>query len=389
LDFLCDEAHESFLFSVMEHAAVAQHAGGSEDFFWIEHQDAATAAANWADAAVGGDARFALDQIVALCVRSGADLYAAGDLFDGPDPTPEALADLYAALRPLADAGRAVYYVLGNHDRGRDWLVPFGPRAVRLDGRVVDAPLGAVTGLSYAPPDRFPALAAAVPPVAVGLYHQTWAEFGRAGRAALGALPAHRLAVCGDVHVRVVRKRPPGGPGGGPVVAVSPGPLAPQSVTEFAGAPCAFGATAAGAVVRVPLAGRRFVALAADAPGELDRAVAAVAALAPDPALPEAVAAPFVCVKLGAGAGPHARAALTEAAARVGVVLRTYAPVAAGDRVRTAAPAPAAPLADAIAAAPGVSDAVKDLARAAVESADPGAVFAAHRTSSVAAKGAA
>jgi hypothetical protein len=109
--------------------------------------------------AVRGDAVYGIARLAALCLEDGVPMVIAGDLFDGPDPAPDAQGAVYEALAPMLKAGLAVYYNLGNHDRGRDWLAPLarlGLPVRRVDGNVYRDPAGfTVTGLSYVPPASF------------------------------------------------------------------------------------------------------------------------------------------------------------------------------------------------------------------------------------------
>jgi hypothetical protein len=177
---------------------------------------------------VYGDELSVLSQIVDRCAAADADLAAAGDIFDGPSPAPEVVRDLYDVLDRLVSSGRKLYYVIGNHDRGRDWLVPFGAGAVRLDGGVFEFSAGTVSGSSYVPYDRFAEAVAGVPDSTVGVYHQSWSDLNNYGKTPVSAVPGHRCVVGGDIHVR--RTIPLSGPGR---TFVSTGPLAPQAVDQF------------------------------------------------------------------------------------------------------------------------------------------------------------
>jgi hypothetical protein len=65
----------------------------------------------------------------------------------------------------------------------------------------------------------------------VGVYHQPWQEWlGGRGRFKISDLPAHDLALLGDVHVH--REWIPGPDGRGPKLALSSGPLRPCKVDE-------------------------------------------------------------------------------------------------------------------------------------------------------------
>lgn len=320
---------------------------------------------------VYGDALFALEQISHLCADDGADLYLAGDVFDGPDPGPEALTAVYGALRPLIDAGLSIYYILGNHDRDRDWLRPLGTAAVRVDGVTVKTKLGTVTGLSYVHPDSFPEVAKSMPATDVGLYHQTWNELVKVGRSSMRLLPRHKIALCGDVHIRRTFELAPHGPD----LAISPGPLAPQSVTEFAPLAAVYGLTESLKLVEVPLFARRFVTTTASTPAEFAHVLATLAALQPDPGLPPHLASPFVSVRL-TGAPPEIEAEVRAAADRAGVVVRIDHGRSQPKTKSEVTPTGSIELA---VEASSISAPAKDLCRAVLSARDPGTVLMNHR----------
>jgi hypothetical protein len=271
----------------------------------------------WIGVPVTGDAEYALRQIVDRCIAGDCDLFAAGDIFDGPDPDPESVARLFDVLRPLADWGRSVLYVLGNHDRGRDWLAAFGPRAVNIDGRTVEhIDAGTVGGLSYVRPDAFEERVRTRGPVDLGLYHQTWSELVRGGRTPLRRVPDDRVALCGDVHVRRIVPRGPRS------IAVSPGPLCPQSVTEFDVTPAVYALARDGTVTPRPLKGRVFARYEVRTADDLARTVHRIRSTGPDPDLPGVVARPFVCVRLSPELTDRGADALRAAAAASGAILR-------------------------------------------------------------------
>lgn len=295
---------------------------------------------------VAGDALHGLAQVARLCARDQVPLVIAGDVFDGPDPDPRALSAFYAPLREVPE----IQYVLGNHDRGRDWLLPLGPRAVRLDGRVERLRSGAtVTGLSFHDPARFRQLVGQVPAADVGVYHQTFGEWAPGGnRLSVTELPAHALALCGDVHVAGL-VRPPRGP----KAALSPGPLCPQSVAEFGAPARAWALHDDLSVSPVLLRGRRWVRLEVSTTAQAEEALAALSALTPDETLPEPLRAPMVSVRLAPPDPDWVRVAERLASER-GVVLRVAEVSAPAPAALVAAPRPPAgfTLTDAIAAWP-------------------------------------
>lgn len=294
---------------------------------WHLPEEASHAA--WRDLPeTAGDVFVALRHVVARCVAAGVPLLAAGDLFDGPEVAPDALALAYRELRALGDNRLSLYYVLGNHDRGRDWLKPLGPRARRLGGRGVLRAKGFdLWGLDFHPPARFAEALRRAPAADVGLYHQCWSEWGR-GPCAVAGLPPHRVAVCGDVHLSRVRPRGPDGQG--PQLAVSPGPLAPRSVAEF-NPPTAYELLDDFSVRLVELPHRRCLLLEVDSPEQAERACTTVAGLAPSPGVPDELARPLVALRLGRGAPDGFAEAARALALDRGVLLRSY---------RAAAPRP-------------------------------------------------
>lgn len=300
-----------------------------------------------------GDVLYALQQTVALCVQHRVPLFAAGDNFDGPDPEPPAVAALYETLRPLAEIGESLYYVLGNHDRGRDWLAPLGGLAVCLDKTVATLRDGTtITGLSYRPSAQFAAEVTQVAPTTIGLYHQTWSELSGVGRdrVSFETLPRHQLAICGDIHTRS-RLAPASGPRG----ALSPGPLVPQSITEFAqlGASLVFAVHDDMSTTGYPLRSRPIrVVDAADA----QTAVEAIHAVSAVPAtdLPSSLAQPVLVVRMRENQ-PELEATLAAAAQRSGCLLRLYHPTARPTDPATRS-APSASLDAAIAAWPAADD---------------------------------
>lgn len=255
------------------------------------HVPEAHDAGSWVDLPeVRGDVFYALEQVVGLCLTAGVPLLVAGDNFDGPDPDPRTLARLYRTLDPLPDN---LYYVLGNHDRGRDWLEPFGRRAVRLDGQVRALGCGlTVTGLSWTHPDGFAELVKKVPTTDVGLYHQTWAEWINGGKGvSVSALPAHKLAVCGDVHVAALINPP-----AGPAAALSPGPLAPQSTAEF-GPAYVWAVHEDCSVTRVPVPGRTYARYEISSEAEAAACLVDLVRTTKNHALPDHLAAPLVAIR--------------------------------------------------------------------------------------------
>jgi hypothetical protein len=172
------------------------------------------------------DVWLALEDLVDKAVTAYADLTCAGDVFDGPNVAAEVLKRLRGVLDRFGDSGGILFYVLGNHDAGQDWLACL-PRTVRVDATPKTHPNSAVVGADFredfAPPSY---VDGEVP--AVGLYHQPWLDWTARGRYRLADLPAHRLAVCGDIHVAHLAQPPTG-----PAYALSPGPLVPQKVDEI------------------------------------------------------------------------------------------------------------------------------------------------------------
>lgn len=219
--------------------------------------------------AVADDALVGLAAAARLAASWGVPLLAAGDQTDAAKMSAHQVARIGLALKPLDDALGTLVYVLGNHDGGHDWIQAAGFRgAANADGRVITVSGVTYSGLSYRPDGG--TLAEDLGPLRgrpadVGLYHQAWRELAPRGPFRVADLPGHRVAVVGDVHVcRAWR------PETGPRLAVSPGPLAPQSVTEFGcGRAYALCRSPRGDVeaVPVPLPARRYVRLVASPDG--------------------------------------------------------------------------------------------------------------------------
>lgn len=334
---------------------------------------------------IRGDSVHALARAVDLCMRDWADLVMPGDIFHGPDPEPGALAPVYAQLWRLAVIDRKVYYVLGNHDRNRDWLVPLGPLAVNVSGRSVRMSSGlTVSGRSWIPtPDAFLDAVSQDPRTDVGVYHQRWAELDARGPFRASQLPDHGLCVCGDVHVRAVLDKTTHARR-----LVSTGPLSPQSVSEFGRAAVHAVSRESGsgeelAVREVVLPGREFRRYDVESAGDAEAVMSALAVMGPDESLPDDLACPMVAVRLSGGR--DAVVGFAEAAERLaesrGVVLYLYAPSrgsgAAGSGKDQDHASGCRDLAEAIRSWGGdVAPAARDLAAALVaDGADPRAVL--------------
>lgn len=251
---------------------------------------------SWADLPeVHGDVEHALRQCVAMCVADSADLYMVGDNIDGPDPDPESLKALYEILRPITDAKRDIYYILGNHERGRDWLSPLGPRAIRIeDGKPLFTRTGkTICGLSYLDPNVFEEAVRKVPATAIGLYHQAFREWTGGGRGfSLACLPNHLLTIVGDTHVSDAITDLSG-------VRLSPGPLAPQTTTEFSETVNVWRIEQDLQVTPVPIRGRTRVRYEVDTLEAADKVLERIARLDTKRVdVPARLARPLVAVRL-------------------------------------------------------------------------------------------
>lgn len=327
--------------------------------------------------AVRGDAVHAAGRLAAAAAADDVPLVLAGDLWDGPDPTPESTGQVYAALR-----GVTVYYVIGNHDRGRDWLTPMarvGLPVHRLDGRTFRDPAGwTITGTSYVPPASFADAVKSAPAADVGVYHQQWAEWtGGGSGVSLRCLPPHRVAVCGDVHVHARYYRPDGH--GGADLSLSPGPLAPQSVVEFEPTR-AFAVYADWTAETVEVLGRRYLSAVVNTARDAEQVLEKAAAMAPDPALPQHLATPVLAVRVVRAVDGLVEA-LGELAAAGNFVLRVVDAAPTARAVGTASVAPTARVgSDALAAViahwPNADAETRALAAAVTaEGADPDAAL--------------
>jgi hypothetical protein len=196
-------------------------------------------------------------------------------------------------LWPLARAKLGLYYVLGNHDRGRDWLSPFGPYAIRVDNQKVTTQNGhSITGLSFVDHQEFPRRVANLPPTDVGLYHQSFLNFAGGRGISESILPPHKLAICGDTHVRKVIHPEPG-----PQLVLSPGPLVPQSIAELE--PSVVWSVSQDFQVKpLTLSSRRFLRFDVKCEADADRAAIAMAAIDQDISMPGELRKPVVQIKM-------------------------------------------------------------------------------------------
>ena len=247
---------------------------------------------------ITGDAIHALTRTVDMCVRDRAPLLAAGDIFDGPDPEPVALADVYDQLHRLGNAGLAIYYILGNHDRGRDWLRPLGPMAINVSGISTRLSTGpTITGLScISTVDIFILELSKLAKTDIGLYHQCWQELVSAGSFSLKQIPTHKISICGDIHTNCVLDKPEFSH-----TIISPGPLSPQSIAEFE--PTKIYAivsdTAHNLSFReILIPGRNYIRYELTGPEDADLIITKLAAQKPTPSLPKNLSKPFVCIRL-------------------------------------------------------------------------------------------
>lgn len=315
---------------------------------------------------IRNDSVHALGQVAALCLDQDVPLFMAGDNFDGPDPEPGSLAAVYGHLRQFDPAGLKVYYVLGNHDAGRDWLAPLGRLACNVSGRVVKTTHGhTVTGLSYVPTaEEFVAKTAQAPRADVGLYHQGWSELTGGSPYSVAQLPDHGLSVCGDIHVRAVLDKPQH-----PRKILSPGPLSPQSVAEFF-PPAVYAVYTDLSVREVAIVGRKFLRYDVASPEDAESVMQAVAGLRRNTDVHEDLSRPMVAVRLDAHVEGFVEAVEAMAASR-GVVVRMCA-----GKSRTASAADTgrrAVMADLAAAIYSHPDVVRPAKELAVDLVRPGA----------------
>jgi len=223
-------------------------------------------------------------------------LILAGDIFDGPDPEPGAVSAVYNELRRMFRDDQPVYYVLGNHDRGRDWLMPVGEMARNVDSRVEKSPTGSftITGLScVSTREQFVEGTASAPRTDIGVYHQRWDELSGPSPFSIVQLPDHKLSVCGDVHVRAFLDRPTY-----PRRILSPGPYAPQSVAEFHQSTVVYAVYEDFSVRPIEVRGRKYVRYDITDAETADAALVGMAGLSPDPTIPKHLSKPMVAVKV-------------------------------------------------------------------------------------------
>lgn len=161
----------------------------------------------------------ALQDVVELCVQRKAHLAVAGDIFDAPQIAPRCLDRLFDTLKPLQENALQCVYILGNHDAGFDWLrnVPQTQSVRRGLQRIDETTVSGVDFCDDFTPPQLPIVSD------LGLYHQAWKELTKRGSYAIAELPAHRVSVCGDIHISQLftyeqSYRPPR-------FALSPGPV--------------------------------------------------------------------------------------------------------------------------------------------------------------------
>jgi hypothetical protein len=196
----------------------------------------------WARSGIDGDARAALADVVDYCTAQQLPLIAAGDLFDTPDPAPDDVAAVRAALDRLQAGGCGVYFVQGQHERvpgGTPWLAAIHAWPRHLDGRTFrfarpDGRPLSVHGLDWRPGPRLGAALAAIPAgVDLLVCHQVWREL-MGGQAAcegrLADIPGVPWVVTGDLHKHLRRTLTRGD--GSTLEVLSPGSLALQSIDE-------------------------------------------------------------------------------------------------------------------------------------------------------------
>lgn len=178
----------------------------------------------WDDIGVTDDQFDILHLVAKYCANRKLDLYAAGDLFNSPRPDAAVMAKVAECLDPIRQSGTLrVYYVIGNHDGGQDWLSAFPDFCVNVS----KTPTSTVGGLEYTavwPPARWNFKHKPQP---VGLYHQRWQDWFGGGTARTSELPQHSVSVCGDIHVFGVVSVVSGSK------AISPGPFTPMKYPEI------------------------------------------------------------------------------------------------------------------------------------------------------------
>lgn len=180
----------------------------------------------WDDVGAGNDPFDVLELVATYCAKNGYDLVAAGDLYNSSRPDADCIERTMKALSPLREAGCDLWYIIGNHDGGQDWLSAFSDFCTN----VTTKPTKEVTGLDFQaswPPDftKLSNRRTKLPPI--GLYHQCWTDWFGGGKASTSQLPLHAVSVCGDIHIQGIVQVANGS------IAISPGPLVPMKHPEI------------------------------------------------------------------------------------------------------------------------------------------------------------
>lgn len=195
----------------------------------------------WANAAVKGDAYFALEQIFTWAIAHKAEaLISAGDGIDHSRNRSRPIAEWMRQCQRLQDSLPAtpVYFIQGQHDMDDPpWLAQH-PLCRHLHRQTAAFPAHGVVlyGLDYQPTDKLAAALREIPPAANLLVaHQVWDEMKAAQAVPQGAfkdLPASlKYLVTGDFH-RTVKLTKHTNAGGKKLTVFSPGSTCLQSTDE-------------------------------------------------------------------------------------------------------------------------------------------------------------
>jgi hypothetical protein len=187
---------------------------------------------------IRGDGAFGLTEILRVLHERQGEIDAvvvAGDLFDAKVQSSDAIELFRSFAEELHRAALPLYFVQGQHELSSPppAAAIHPATAIHIDGVGFDWGGRFVAGLDYRHPGEVEAALAAVPASASLLItHQVWRDFlGEArGHAWAGWCPCP-LIVSGDYHVSVDAQPFPL-PSSADGHLWSPGPLAPQSVSE-------------------------------------------------------------------------------------------------------------------------------------------------------------
>lgn len=178
-----------------------------------------------------GDSYAALRQIVDYCIEQHLPLILLGDLFDKSRPDSLSVGMYIHAVERMREAGLAVYYVEGNHDKADP---PWASLHVHAQHAGAFEIAGVrFYGIDFTPAGELPARLTEVPAdCQVLLMHQSWLEIQRVGHTdgTFSQIPRAVTLLTGDYHM--TDRYGGTAADGGTVTAYSPGSTSMQALNE-------------------------------------------------------------------------------------------------------------------------------------------------------------